>query len=363
MAWSATTLIWGVLEYKDAWSKIGQLDIILDTVKWPLDYLVKCHPDENTYYVQVGNGDADHQFWGSAEGMNMGRPSYAIGPNNPGTEFAAEGAAALAAGSILFKNDKEYSALLLAKAKSLFALANDHRGTSDISAPFYKSYSGYMDELGWAAVWLYKASADKSYLALAEDEFYEDCCSDTAKTEYSWDRKASAVQLMLYKITKKQVYADGFKAFMDSWMDPAVTPRTPKGLVFFDKWAPNRYASNTAFLALLAADLKLEPAAYREFARSQIDYVLTAGRGLNPETKLPYYSYLIGFGDNYPRAPHHRGASCGNGWCGCSSSPQPNVLLGAMVGGPGQNDDYSDDCGGRCLGCGLVWREQGGLFD
>lgn len=140
MAWSATTLIWGVLEFGDAWAKSGEMANILDTVKWPLDYLLKCHPDENTYYVQVGDGGADHQFWGAAESMNMNRPSFAITPNNPGTEFAAEGAAALAAGSILFKDDKAYSALLKAKAASLFELADKYRGSSDISAPFYKSY-------------------------------------------------------------------------------------------------------------------------------------------------------------------------------------------------------------------------------
>lgn len=53
MAWSTTTLIWGLLEYRDAWQKSGELQNGLDCVKWPLDYFIKCHPDENTYYVQV----------------------------------------------------------------------------------------------------------------------------------------------------------------------------------------------------------------------------------------------------------------------------------------------------------------------
>ena len=53
MAWSATTLIWGLLEYRDAWQKSGEWQNGLDCVKWPLDYLIKCHPDENRYFVQV----------------------------------------------------------------------------------------------------------------------------------------------------------------------------------------------------------------------------------------------------------------------------------------------------------------------
>lgn len=73
----------------------------------------------------------------------MGRPSYAVTDKNPGTEAAAEGAAALAAGAILFQNDGTYSAVLKAKAQSLFKLADEHRGTFTVSQPFYKSYSGY----------------------------------------------------------------------------------------------------------------------------------------------------------------------------------------------------------------------------
>lgn len=112
------------------------------------------------------------------------------------------------------------------------------------------------------------------------------------------------------------------------------------------QWAPNRYAANGALLALLGADYGVSdsPKELREFAQSQIDYILTAGGDINPDTEQPYYSYVIGYGDNFPRAPHHRGSSCGNGWCNCGSGAQPNVLVGAMVGGPDDNDRYNDSC-------------------
>ncbi len=72
----------------------------------------------------------------------MWRPALKVDAQNPGTEAAAEGAAALAAGAILFQDDPTYSAVLKAKAKSLFKLADEHRGTFTVSQPFYKSYSG-----------------------------------------------------------------------------------------------------------------------------------------------------------------------------------------------------------------------------
>jgi endoglucanase len=74
--------------------------------------------------------------------------------------------------------------------------------------------------------------------------------------------------VLLWKLTKDSKYADGFGSYMSSWQSKQ---RTPKGLAFFDQWGPNRYAANTAFLALVAADYGLSPADNRDFAISQVD--------------------------------------------------------------------------------------------
>lgn len=82
-----------------------------------------------------------------------------------------------------------------------------------------------------------------------------------------------------------------------------------------------------------------------------MDYVL----GVNP-IKM---SYMVGFGSNFPRRIHHRGSSlpslashpqsigCDGGFQPFfySLNPNPNILVGAIVGGPNQNDGYSDDRG------------------
>ena len=81
----------------------------------------------------------------------------------------------------------------------------------------------------------------------------------------------------------------------------------------------------------------------------QADYIL----GNNPKS----ISYLVGYGPNYPTHVHHRGASitsihilhsvveCVQGFEAWYYNPQgnPNVIYGALVGGPNQNDDFSDD--------------------
>lgn len=53
MAFTATVLSWGILEYEDHMNKVHQLDHARDSLKWITDYLVNAHPSENVLYIQV----------------------------------------------------------------------------------------------------------------------------------------------------------------------------------------------------------------------------------------------------------------------------------------------------------------------
>jgi endoglucanase len=75
MAWSTTTLVWGMIDFKKSYQSAWAYKKGLEQVKWTLDYFVKCHTDKFTFYVQVGDGNADHAFWGRAEDMTMQRKS------------------------------------------------------------------------------------------------------------------------------------------------------------------------------------------------------------------------------------------------------------------------------------------------
>ncbi len=79
----------------------------------------------------------------------------------------------------------------------------------------------------------------------------------------------------------------------------------------------------------------------------QVDYIL----GSNPLNM----SYMVGYGQKFPQRVHHRGSSlpsinqhpepidCKNGSSYFSSNnPNPNMLIGAVVGGPDIKDSYSD---------------------
>nr|ATS91249.1 endo-beta-1,4-glucanase precursor [Lissachatina fulica] len=338
MAYTTTVLAWSYLLYPDAYEAAGQKDYILDCIKWPLDYLLKCHTGPEELYVQVGDAGPDHSYWGSPETMTMARPAYKITASKPGTDVTMETAAAMAAGSLAFKDkDPAYSATLLEHAKQLWDFGIKYQvkysDSVQAAAGFYRS-NNITDEVCWGSLWLHKATNDDKYLAEAEKQFDPD-----PAWGQSWDEKTIGNQLLLYLATKKDNYKTSILNSFEGWFPGGKVPYTPKGLPFRLEWGSLRYASNMAMAALVAADAGLRPAEYRRWAMCIIHYAL-GDTG---------FSYLIGFGSKYPHSPHHRSSSCPNPPAPCGSyvmsMKEPNVhtLYGALVGGPGQQDDYKDE--------------------
>lgn len=295
MGFTVTTLAWSLLEFPDAYDSVGERATMLDTIKWPLDWLLKAHYKPDALIYQVGGWD-DHSFWGAPENFpsDLKRPSFEINPQNPGSDIAGEVAAAFASASMVFQDvDAVYAQTLLLHARQLFTFADKYRGIG--SKDFYGS-SGYKDELAWAAIWLFKATGEAEFLTKAEQMFDACCSKGTTKTDYNWDDKSPGVQLLLWRLTNDEKYKAGISAYLDTWVKK---PKTPKGLTFYSPWGSNRYAANSAFIALIAAEYGLKPETYRAWSKKEMDYILTAGGGqksVNPATGNPAYSYLVGFG-------------------------------------------------------------------
>jgi hypothetical protein len=343
MASTVATLSWCVYEYRDALAAAGQLDEVLDAIKWGTDYLIKCHTATDEFYYQVGSGGADHAWWGPVEVIEeaMDRPSYKVTFDSPGSTVVGATAAALAAASIILEDFT-----CLAHAEELFAFAYSTQSDSGYTAArgFYTSYSGFWDELSAAAAWLYLATENTDYLATAES------CAGNWGTErrkkiwtytwtHSWDDMHYMTQILLARITKNQIYIDSVERNLDWWMSDGGVTYTPGGLAWLDSWGSLRYAANASLLAFIWADDSLgnltKKSAYKNFAENQINYIL----GDNPRNG----SYIIGFGNNSPQNPHHRTAH--GPWYNDIDDPPTNehTLFGALVGGPGKNDNYNDD--------------------
>ncbi|XP_037070229.1 endoglucanase 13-like [Pollicipes pollicipes] len=327
MAGMTTVLAWGALDFADGYAAAGQTGYVLDAIRWATDYFVKCHVAPTIFYGQVGNGSIDHDWWGRPEEMAMPRPAHKITASTPGSELAGETAAALAAASLVFRpSDLNYADTLLAHARQLYSFADTHRGEYHKSITdaenFYKSWSGYGDELAWAAAWLYRATQEASFL--------------TRASGFSWDDKRAGAQVLLYQLTGDAQHGVLVNEFCD-WLASGA-PRTPQEQLFLQPWGSLRHTANAALICLEAAEAGLNPAQNRQLAKEQINLILgDAGR-----------SYVVGFGFNPPLRPHHRASSCPDppavcGWPQLSSpDPNPQVLHGALVGGPDAKGEYQD---------------------
>jgi endoglucanase len=349
---SMTMLAWGVVDNQGAYQ--SQLPYVTSNLRWGADWLVKAHPQPNVLYGQVGKGDEDHRWWGPAETMTMPRPAYKITASCPGSDLAGEAAAQLAATSMVFKaSDPGYAGTLLTHAKQLYTFADTYRGAYSNcitdAQNFYRSWSGYQDELVWGAIWLYRATGDAAYLAKAEAEYPKlstepQSTTRSYKWTIAWDDKSYGAYALLARITGKQAYVEDANRWLDYWttgVNGQRVPYSPGGQAVLDSWGSLRYAANTAFVALTYGDWlrptdSVRATRYHDFAVRQIGYAL----GDNPRKS----SYLVGFGVNPPRNPHHRTAH--GSWSDNINEPvlSRHVLYGALVGGPsGPNDAYTDD--------------------
>lgn len=352
MAYSATVLSWGAIEYKAAYNASGQMEHLKNNLRFVCDYFIKAHTAPNEFYGQLGNGSADHAWWGSAEVMRMDRPAYKIDAANPGSDLAGETAAALASASIVFADsDPAYSATLLSHAKELYAFADNYRGKysdaiTDATA-FYNSWSGYQDELVWGAIWLYRATGDAAYLTKAKTEYAflgNEGQSDIKAYKWglAWDDKSYGCYILMADITDEALYKADAERHLDYWTSGHNGERiaySPGGQAHLTTWGSLRHTANTSFLAFVYSDkvATTKATTYHNFAVSQLNYIL----GDNPNNR----SYMMGFGNNPPRNAHHRTAH-GTWTNNLSGVPENNrhILYGALVGGPGSpNDNYVDD--------------------
>ncbi|RZC63900.1 hypothetical protein C5167_025650 [Papaver somniferum] len=387
-SFAMTMLSWSVIEYSHKYEAVGELNHVKEIIKWGTDYLLKTFNNSadtiDKIAAQVGAGDTsggsttpnDHYCWTRPEDIDYPRPVYEC---HACSDLAAEMSAALASASIVFKDNKSYSKKLVHGAATLFKFARDQRGRysagSAEAATFYNSTS-YWDEFLWGGAWMYYATGNSSYLALATARgLAKHAGAFWGGPNYgvfSWENKLTGAQVLLSRLrlflSPGYPYEDMLSTFhnqtsiiMCSYL-PVFTSfnRTKGGLIQLNHGAPQplQYVVNAAFLATLYADY-LEAAdtpgwycgpnfystkVLRDFAKTQVNYIL----GKNPRKM----SYVVGFGHKYPKHVHHRGASipknrvrynCKGGWKWRDThKPDPNILVGAMVGGPDKHDGFRD---------------------
>ncbi|RWW12547.1 hypothetical protein BHE74_00023847 [Ensete ventricosum] len=329
-SFAMTMLSWSVIEYSAKYEAAGELVHVKEIIKWGVDYLLKTFNSSadtiDRVAAQVGQGATsggtnpnDHYCWTRPEDIDYPRPVYVC---HSCSDLTAEMAAALASASIVFKDNKAYSQKLVHGAATLWKFARDQRGRyseggSDASV-FYNSTS-YWDEFVWGGAWMYLATGNSSYLQLStHPKLAKHAGAFWGGPDYgvlSWDNKLTGAQPLQYVVN-----AAFLASLYSDYLEAADTPGWYCGPNFFPTGA------------------------LRDFARTQIDYIL----GKNPKKM----SYVVGFGQRYPKHVHHRGASipkngvkynCKGGWkWRDTKKPNPNTIHGAMVAGPDKHDGFRD---------------------
>uniref|UniRef100_A0A1J3J5E4 Endoglucanase n=1 Tax=Noccaea caerulescens TaxID=107243 RepID=A0A1J3J5E4_NOCCA len=373
MAFTTTMLSWSVIEFGGLMK--SELPNAKAAIRWATDYLLKATSRPDTIYVQVGDANKDHSCWERPEDMDTLRSVFKVDKNTPGSDVAAETAAALAAAAIVFrKSDPSYSKTLLKRAIRVFAFADRYRGTYSAGlkpdvCPFYCSYSGYQDELLWGAAWLQKATKNLKYLSYIKTNGQVLGAAEYDNT-FGWDNKHAGARILLTKaflvqnlktLHEYKGHADNFICSVIPGAPFSSTQYTPGGLLFKMADANMQYVTSTSFLLLTYAKYLTSartvvhcggsvytPGRLRSIAKRQVDYLL----GDNPLRM----SYMVGYGPKFPRRIHHRGSSlpcvashpakiqCHQGFSIMNSqSPNPNFLVGAVVGGPDQHDRFPDE--------------------
>jgi hypothetical protein len=266
----------------------------------------------------------------------------------------------------------------------LFEFADKYRGKYDSSIAEVKSYyasvSGYHDELLWAALWLHRATGRAAYLDYVVDNAHEFGGTGWAITEFSWDVKYAGVQVLAARLLlsgehseRHRAALEGYRAKAEHYVcacmgknaaDEDNVERSPGGMLYVRQWNNMQYVTSAAFLlsvysgylsgagetaAVTCAGEAVGAGEVFGHARAQVEYVL----GSNPRG----ISYLVGYGAKFPARVHHRAASivpykdrkefigCAQGfddWFGRRSA-NPNVVVGAIVGGPDRRDRFRDD--------------------
>ncbi|KAG8076265.1 hypothetical protein GUJ93_ZPchr0006g45785 [Zizania palustris] len=300
MAFTATLMSWGLIDFGRSFG--AHASETRKAVRWATDYLMKATATPNTVYVQVGDAFRDHSCWERPEDMDTPRTVYKVDPAHPGSDVAAETAAALAAGSIVFREaDPAYSKRLLDRAIEVFEFADKYRGpySSSLHAavcPCYCDYSGYQvgacvyaslavagvvpsrdlvrryirnhrgvgdvvwqDELLWGAAWLHKASRRREYRDYIKRNEVVLGASE-AINEFGWDNKHAGINVLISKevLMGKDEYFQSFRVNADNFICtllPGISNHpqiqySPGGLLFKVGNSNMQHVTSLSFLLL-----------------------------------------------------------------------------------------------------------------
>lgn len=396
-----STLGWAYYETKDVYERTNQKIWMLRTLKYFSDFFMKCHRNPDVFYYQKGDGAIDHNYWGPPE--MQGYQDYTIAratkhkasPDTPAGDVAANAAAGMALMYLNYKDvDYNYAVDCLTHSITLYRLARKYEGLG--TGDGFYTHDTFEDDMSFAGIWLARAAKEYGDQRMKED------FGDLLNTVFEFDIKNSTLSVYQLFLNDAKMYLDRKKGtddpddfqyepfwpycwgniFMGSVLlyglevDPVLKAqgkrnpyldqirkvignyaagtsyfsKTPGGLTYPNTWGVLRYVSAAMFCFSVYLKYKPDEPNYQtwlSYIKSQIDYILGDNPRITIDVDHPdgFYnpgSYIVGWGHNPPKHPHHRaahGSSTNN-----MNEPRyhKHILYGALVGGPDSNDTHND---------------------
>ncbi|MBQ0012674.1 MAG: glycoside hydrolase family 9 protein [Clostridiales bacterium] len=321
-----------LMTYKDANYEADDLGIpesgngvpdILDEARYELEWLFKMQADNGGVYHKVTAPNFPATVMPEEETEQL--YVYPISTTATG-DFAAVMAKAY---GIYAKYDEEFANKCLEASKKAYEYmeANAAADTTGFLNPEGVETGEYpdasnTDEWFWAAIELYLATGEQTYLDRAEELYHDDM-----ELGLGW------IEMGLYGIHAYLTsdVADQDAEFKDKLTKRVLDEVSMANMVsrregYYNRmraiypWGSNLTISNNGILYSLAYQISGEEE-YRELSGYQVDYIL----GMNPCG----YSFLTAFGDHAAEHPHHR-----------PSQNKGHTVPGMVVGGP--NSDPAD---------------------
>ena len=325
--YSSSVLAMAYREFGDAFDELGQTEHYQTIMDHFCDYYVRSTIYDGStvkaFCYQVGDGGADHGYWGPPENQTGSRPAHFADASNPATDEVSVAITTLALHAMNFK-DSAKSATYLKTAKDLFAFAkkNSKGCATKGAAGFYDSDS-WKDDYSAAAIALYKATNDQTY----QSEFKANYGSLNTGWVLTWANMWPVAAML-----------------NEDWSTVSKFASYPgnviNGYKIVDGWGSARYNTTLQFVGLVFdqanGTFTMKDGNYFcSWATGQMKYLLG-----NNDTKR---CFVVGYNENSSKYPHHRAASRSND--ANSTRDDHYTLLGALVGGPDGDGKYSDNQG------------------
>lgn len=367
-AYAASTLGWGYYEFKDAFVKTSQDQHMMEILKWFSDmYLRSTFLDKDgkviAYCYMVGEGTADHTYWGAPElyPESIPRPADFATADAPASDQAALASAALTLMYLNYKDiDATYANKCLTYGKALYDFGRNYRGLGKDDG-FYNS-GGDDDALSWAAVWLYTATGNMDYIhhidSVDANGIYTGYMKRIIKTTanswqniwvHCWDVVWGGVftklatlfpdnQQFVYFSRWNLEYWTGGKVPHEDTKDTSYLVPTAAGYGMINTWGSARYNCGAQLCAVVYQKYFPSRTDFTDWAKGQMEYLM----GNNPMG----YSYIVGYGlENGVKSvqhPHHRAAHGSKTNSMLNPENHRHTLWGALAGGPDSKDVHVD---------------------